>query len=65
MEKKEKIQVSIPFRADTGFELGKMRQPQQKLRIVSIPFRADTGFEPGFGLCVSGLERDCFNPFQG
>ena len=37
--------VSIPFRADTGFE-----QPQTALDspaafLVSIPFRADTGFE--------------------
>ena len=37
--------VSIPFRADTGFEhYGKFAGYPGK-RNVSIPFRADTGFE--------------------
>ena len=36
--------VSIPFRADTGFE--RHNQGCRRLQCaVSIPFRADTGFE--------------------
>ena len=42
--------VSIPFRADTGFELGTTDNLILRL-FVSIPFRADTGFElPAFFL---------------
>ena len=39
------IFVSIPFRADTGFEL-QLVAPTKDGKQVSIPFRADTGFEP-------------------
>ena len=39
--------VSIPFRADTGFELAVTDQKYQAMKSVSIPFRADTGFELG------------------
>ena len=38
------VNVSIPFRADTGFEHGKKNTVHAELD-VSIPFRADTGFE--------------------
>ena len=37
--------VSIPFRADTGFERRKRQHDANGKVIVSIPFRADTGFE--------------------
>ncbi len=37
--------VSIPFRADTGFEQIVGTKIEQGRRCVSIPFRADTGFE--------------------
>ena len=36
--------VSIPFRADTGFEPEILRTHDPRMK-VSIPFRADTGFE--------------------
>ena len=37
--------VSIPFRADTGFEHHHRQGGGLALPRVSIPFRADTGFE--------------------
>ena len=37
--------VSIPFRADTGFEQKFQQKSMGVLKLVSIPFRADTGFE--------------------
>ena len=37
--------VSIPFRADTGFEHLLLILICNKVFKVSIPFRADTGFE--------------------
>ena len=40
------LNVSIPFRADTGFELFDHRACSSFITLVSIPFRADTGFEP-------------------
>ena len=43
----EKYMVSIPFRADTGFErLRSELGARGRRSLVSIPFRADTGFEP-------------------
>ena len=38
-------EVSIPFRADTGFEQRRARRVSMAAQVVSIPFRADTGFE--------------------
>ena len=39
------LRVSIPFRADTGFELTQQGTGRSVVTGVSIPFRADTGFE--------------------
>ena len=57
-------EVSIPFRADTGFELNRISIDDKIYIFVSIPFRADTGFErrPSHG--TAGRIHG-FNPFQG
>ena len=39
------MKVSIPFRADTGFEHRIWFKKMTWIECVSIPFRADTGFE--------------------
>ena len=54
--------VSIPFRADTGFEHeieGSCKLPKP----VSIPFRADTGFEQ-FGDSGDGDSFEVSIPFR-
>ena len=56
--------VSIPFRADTGFERILNRGLTTLGFQVSIPFRADTGFELREIARVREREK-CFNPFQG
>ena len=40
-----RLDVSIPFRADTGFEPVELDETGGFEDNVSIPFRADTGFE--------------------
>ena len=58
------IDVSIPFRADTGFEPTGNAATPLLVDNVSIPFRADTGFEPRNVSFGDDAERR-FNPFQG
>ena len=58
------LQVSIPFRADTGFELTVCSSMWHEV-YVSIPFRADTGFEPDAGANSETIASFMFQSLSG
>ena len=59
----EKVFVSIPFRAVTGFEPAREVEPGNPTGCVSIPFRAVTGFERSANALINAT-RQVSIPFR-